>query len=110
MIFFTEVTATDLQIHWSYPVISYQNGVITHYVISYTTSLFSYPLKEVNHTLTNPMYPDTDSHYHNITELQEYVSYTFTVAASTAAGIGPISSEEIINTLQAGMQVYSMYI
>ena len=84
-------------------MISHQNGVITHYVISYKASLFSDITFEVNHTLTNPSFPDTNTYYQNIAGLQEYVSYTFNVSASTAIGIGPSSNEEIIKTLQAGM-------
>ena len=103
MIFFTGVSATQLLIHWSYPVISQQNGIITHYVISYTSSLFPSLTNEVNYTLTNPSYPDTDDYYLNITGLQEYVTYTFTVSASTVIGIGS-SSSDIISTLQAGKQ------
>ena len=105
MIFFTGVAATQLLIHWSYPVISQQNGIITHYVISYTSSLFPSLTNEVNYTLTNPSYPDTDNYSLVITGLQEFVTYTFTVSASTAIGIGASSSEQTIVTLETGMQV-----
>ncbi|KAI6649739.1 Phosphatidylinositol phosphatase PTPRQ-like isoform X2 [Oopsacas minuta] len=92
-------SATELQIYWTPPSILHQNGLITHYTILYTASLFSTRTYELTFIL-NSSYPDTESHSQNITGLEEYVVYNFTISASTALGSGPDSANETQRTLQ----------
>ena len=112
----SSISATEVIIYWTPPLNTEQNGIITHYVIHYTASLFSNLTRDVTYRLESPSYPDTGTYTQRIIDLEEYVLYNFSVQAFTAVGASPNSFKETLKTIQAGYKLiflllfkYSMF-
>ena len=72
---------STITVSWSPPSVALQNGVITHYRVSYTPdpsqSVSQWPYRIVTATSTT------------LTGLQPLVNYTIAVSAGTSVGLGP---------------------
>ena len=80
-------SSTSLLISWRAPVEDQRNGILTDYLVYYTS----------NATLPMTMWGRTSSPDNSVTltGLSIFTVYTVSVAASTVAGIGPYDSVEI---------------
>ena len=78
-----------------------QNGLITSYIVSYTGDPFDISIQSVtvNASLS---YPATACINTNLTGLEEYNNYTFTVRAQNSVGVSSFSSEVTAQTNEAG--------
>lgn len=83
-------------VHWSAPPLEDQNGPITSYCLRYSSiEPFAGPGGELTVNVTSSMVM--------IDELEEYVQYSFVIAAKTLQGIGPFSQPVNATTYQDGM-------
>ena len=81
-----------MTISWDEVPCSGQNGPITGYLLYYTNSTFRHTLNIIG----------GDNRHYNLTTLTPYTSYTVTVTAYNNAGTGPVSSDLIQQTKEAG--------
>ena len=81
---------STITVSWSPPSVALQNGVITHYRVSYTPdpsqSVSQWPYRIVTATSTT------------LTGLQPLVNYTIAVSAGTSVGLGPFQ-QIVVTTL-----------
>lgn len=82
---------TTANISWESPNQNLQNGVITYYTVMLADLMFGTPDRVFNTTLTDISF----------TELEEYTSYAFEVAAATI-GLGPFSTPVKFTTAEDG--------
>ena len=93
------VSSTEILVTWTIVPPIDQNGVITRYEVLYQpVQTFDGAIQ----TLTRDV-PSTETSA-TLMGLQEFVSYTVSVRASTAVGVGPYSQETTVMTLEDGMQ------
>lgn len=69
-------------VSWTQPDSNLQNGIITYYTVVLTDITFGMPDRAYNTTLTT----------FSFTGLEEYVTYSYAVAAATIGGLGPFSA------------------
>ena len=83
-------TSTSLRISWVPPTPEKRNGILTDYVVCYTS----------NPALPVDMWQKTSTPNTTITlmDLSIFTDYTVLVAASTVAGVGP-SASVVVKTL-----------
>ena len=99
---FTSVNSTAINITFSPPVVTDQNGIIRFYTISYRGLQIDTTLQSRNLTLSpRPIYPAMSPQFFAIVALQEYNDYTITVTASTDAGESAYNTITV-QTLPAG--------
>ena len=100
--------ATTITITYTPPPEIDQNGLITRYTIFHTASEFQSVTPSVTTAdITNGQYPDVTSRTEVLQDLQQYVNYTITIAATTV-GIGVNSTPVIIETLEEGRVIISL--
>ena len=100
--------ATTITITYTPPPEIDQNGLITQYTIFHTASEFQSVTPSVTTVdITNGQYPDVTSRTVVLQNLQQYVNYTITIAATTV-GIGVNSTAVIIETLEEGRVLISL--
>ena len=89
-------SSTSILVSWSPPPLENQNGIIILYHLNYSSDeAFAGPDGNfiVNATRTTML----------VNGLEEFVTYSFTVAAETSAGIGPYSDPAVnATTFQDG--------
>ena len=87
---------STITVSWSPPNLALQNGVITHYRVSYTPdpsqSISQWPYHIVTSTSTS------------FTGLQPLVNYTIAVSAGTSVGLGPF--QQIVVTTSIPSKYY----
>ena len=71
-----DTTSTSVQISWSVPSVT--NGIILYYTVVYSNTTH----------IVETVYSDV-TFQSNITSLNEYTVYNFTIYANTSAGAGP---------------------
>lgn len=105
----TAITVRSIEVTWSQPPPTQQNGLLTHYTLVYQC---------------RPRSPDQDcdtrqllvpaSKPGNITaildSLYSFTVYSITVSASTGAGTGPFSFPITVETSEGGLCVYYVLI
>ena len=92
----TVLSANIISVTWDPPVPIEQNGIITHYTLSYRGV--------ERDTASRVIILASDQSYFTnyiLTELDEHTSYNISVSASTSAGTGP-SSTVVIQTDEDG--------
>ena len=85
--------ARSLYITWNPPVAGEQNGIITSYIVNITGVETGEQVQLTSQSLSV-----------NVTGLTPYTTYLCIVAASTAIGPGPFSTQIIIRTPEAGIK------
>ena len=80
-------TSMSLIVKWEVPEASVQNGIITHHLVTYTSSRSG-----------RKMVVNTTRLLERLKGLEIFTDYNITVAAGTSVGVGPITSI-IIKTL-----------
>ena len=94
--------STTIQVYWYPPPVAEQNGLITHYTLTYAGALFNDRETSVEISTTDA-YPATSLQGpYNITGLQEYNNYSIVLQAVNGIGVGPSSARAIQLTNQAG--------
>ena len=94
------LSANTISVTWDPPVPIDQNGIITHYTLSYRGIERDTASREV----TLYSYDSFFTHY-ILTELDEHTSYSISVLASTSIGSGPTATV-VTQTEQDGEFVY----
>ena len=92
----TVLSANIISVTWDPPVPIEQNGIITHYTLSYRGVERDTASRDI-------ILASDQSYFTNyiLTELDEHTSYNISVSASTSAGTGP-SSTVVIQTDEDG--------
>ena len=94
-------SSTSILVSWTPPPLEDQNGILVSYRLNYSSDeAFAGPDKAftVNATETTLL----------VDELEEFVMYSFVVAAETSAGIGPYSDPAVTaTTFQDGMCIHN---
>ena len=81
------------------PLNTSQNGPITNYVVQLNGTPFDLPSLFVQNVI--PVYLATELVMFEITGLEEYNDYTFSVAANNSV-VGAFTTDIFVRTLQAG--------
>ena len=92
------VTSRSLSLMWNPPPLEDQNGVIIRYRVNNTVlgTMEMYQLLSVNNSIT-------------VNSLRPYTTYSFTIAAETAVGVGPFSGAYTVMTATDGeKQTYTL--
>lgn len=76
---------------WDPPLIQNRNGIITDYIVNYT-ALDTGEITQV----------DTSSRSLTVSSLAPFSTYAFIIAARTAIGAGPFSTDLTLQTLEDG--------
>ena len=98
------INSTDICVVWVSPPGVNQNGVITHYNISYTGMQFDTVLRYLLFQVSPLLYPaDAVQYSHNLTGLEAYTDYSIAISAINAAGIGPASVPVVTTTDEYGL-------
>lgn len=84
------ISSTEASFSWLPPEQDKRNGIITHYVIELTDEDFNVSGATILANSTEHMYKS----------LEEYVQYSFKIAAATSAGLGPFSEQYNFTTFQ----------
>ena len=79
-----------ITVSWTTPSVALQNGVITHYRVSYTSDPSQPVGQRQYHSVTGTMT--------RLTGLQSLVNYTIAVSAGTKVGLGPFI-QTVVTTL-----------
>ena len=91
--------STSILVSWSPPPLDDENGILISYHLNYSSDeAFAGPIRTftVNATVMTKL----------VDGLEEFVTYSFVVAAETSAGIGPYNDPAITTTtFQDGMWV-----
>ena len=92
----TVLSANIISVTWDPPVPIEQNGIITHYTLSYRGVERDTASRDI-------ILASDQSYFTNyiLTELDEHTSYNISVSASTSAGTGP-SSTVVTQTDESG--------
>ena len=95
----TEAAADSIYLHWSPPALENQNGIITGYIIDFSSGQND----------SRSISVETVSTEYTLVAIP-YTNYSLRVAAVNSAGQGPFSSAVNVETLQDGMvfQAYSL--
>ena len=93
----SSVGQTTATVSWNPPPNNYPNTLtaVSSYYITASQHVFS----EGNHSITK----NAGTTNHHFTDLEEYTTYYFSVAASNLFGQGPGSDVREATTLQAGL-------
>ena len=87
------LNSTYMRITFHPPFAIGQNGPITSYKISYTGEPYNTVTQYKVISIPNPIYPAVQSVSINITGLQEYNNYTFSVRANNREGSSGLSAQ-----------------
>ena len=102
------VGTTNFDINWSPPPPISQNGVITAYTINITGDPFPFIGSPLSYT-TDESYPAITDLVMVINGLEEYNTYTVSIAAVNSEGTGPYSMSDTQETLQAGIVIQCIH-
>uniref|UniRef100_A0A8C5HPM0 Receptor-type tyrosine-protein phosphatase delta n=1 Tax=Gouania willdenowi TaxID=441366 RepID=A0A8C5HPM0_GOUWI len=87
----TSSSSTSVLVSWAPPPLEFQNGVITGYVIQYSTTMRNKTSKRID-----GIPPDSSPYL--LENLEKWTEYGITVRAQTEAGEGPESLQLLIRT------------
>ena len=88
------LSSDTITLTWDPPLVQNQNGLITDYIVNYT----ALDTGEITQVLTSARSLTVNS-------LAPFSSYAFIVAARTATGAGPFSTDVTVQTLEDGKSV-----
>ena len=80
-------SSTSILVEWSPPSKLDRNGIITHYIVKYS-SLDSESSSDTTDNTTQIL----------VSNLRKYTNYSFTVSAVNTIGVGPPSVDDVRNT------------
>ena len=95
-------TSTSIRISWSAPPVKKRNGLLTDYVVRYTT----------DPELLMDMWQKTSATHTSITltGLSIFTEYTSSVAAATVVGVGPYDSVTVQTLNGSKLHMFLLYV
>ena len=94
----TEATADSVSLQWSAPTLGSQNGIITGYIIRFSSN---------GETINISVASDTMQY---VSEASPFTTYQLSVAAFNSAGVGPFSDVLELRTMEAGKTTNIVYL
>ena len=104
-----DITAISINVCYNPPPDSHQNGIITHFNVSYFGFPFQVETMFQIMTIIPTAYPLNRTLCIYLTNLEEYNEYSITVLAINSEGSGPVSQSILVVTGETGEQILILW-